>query len=168
MSKVESLKKRYSLPGKVITHIFEGEVSGNNFAGFHSEAVKSIEDGDVEVTSWFPGQQQRRREGKSYKANVKVKIDGKWYGPGFSSFFPRAGAGSDWTKDNIIRWLEQGLTNPKDKDRPSRGAWKDNPRAIRKSDTGTPVERVKVNGVTCEIQYQGKNIASIYPIVPDA
>jgi hypothetical protein len=33
-----NLKKRYTLSESVITHIFEGEVSGNTFAGLHSEA----------------------------------------------------------------------------------------------------------------------------------
>ena len=160
-------KRRFSLSADVIKHIFEGEISDNNFAGLHSEAVKSIENGGIKIhNGWPAGQLDRRTGGKSYCANIEVKIDGKWYEPGFSSFFPKPGAGSSWTKENIIRWTEQALTNPKDKDRPTREGWETSPRAIRKTDTGRALERIRVNKVPCKVQYQAGEMASIYPIVP--
>jgi hypothetical protein len=84
-----------------------------------------------------------------------------------SSFFPRPGAGSRWTKENIVRWIEQALTNPKDKDRSSREMWTSRPRAIRKTDTGRPLERIRISNIPCVVQHQEGEIASIYPIVPD-
>ena len=67
---------------------------------------------------------------------------------------------------DIIRWTEQALTNPKDKDRPTRKGWETSPRALRKTYTGRALERIQVNKVPCKVQYQAGEIASIYPIVP--
>jgi hypothetical protein len=50
------LKKRYTLSGDVIRHIFEGDISGNSFGGLHSEAEKSIENGGIRLSGgWPPG-----------------------------------------------------------------------------------------------------------------
>jgi len=59
-------KRRFSLSADVIKHIFEGEISDNNFAGLHSEAVKSIENGGIKIhNGWPAGQLDRRTGGKS-------------------------------------------------------------------------------------------------------
>ena len=162
-----NLHKRFALPQKVVTHLFVGEVSGNSFGGMHSEAVKSI-GGDIRLKDGWPaGQLARRQAGLSYWANVEVRINGTWYGPGMSSFFPWPQAAPRWTKDNIIMWIEQAMTNPADKDRSSRDAWTQSPRAIRKTDTGGMLQGIRINKIPCKVLYQDGVIASIYPKVPD-
>ena len=163
----DPLKKRYSLPGGVATHLFEGEISGNSFGGLHSEAVKNIDNGGIRLSGgWPPGQLARRTAGKSYWANIEVKIGGKWYGPGMSSFFPLPGRGNHWDKDTIIRMIEQSLTDPTDAARSSREEWTSSPRAVRKGDDKKALKIIKVGGVRCKVQHQEGGIVSIYPLVP--
>ncbi|MDA8052150.1 MAG: hypothetical protein M0002_19475 [Rhodospirillales bacterium] len=86
----ETLKKRWTLPESVITHIFAGEASGNGFAGFHSEAEKSLDNGGMEIVGQpNPEQLARRQLGKTCKLKVKIKFGGKFCTtPGISTFFP--------------------------------------------------------------------------------
>lgn len=165
---VDNVKKRYSLSEKLLTHLFEGEVSGNSFGGLHSEAVKSVDNGKVQVHGGWPdGQRERREAGKSYWANVKVNIDGTWYGPGLCSFFPLPRYNRAFDRDTLIRMIEQTLTAPADTIRSHKEEWITNPRKIRGGPTiGAQLQYVRVKGLRCRIQYQGGTLASIYPIVP--
>ncbi len=162
-----TLKKRWSLPDSVIRHIFEGDVNGSTFSGFHSEAVKRFNDNVRTLAMQDAGQTERRLRGDIYKMNVEVKIDGKWYGPKVSTFFPhpdKTYKGRKFTKDNIVLWIEQSLTKHSDKDRPDRSSWTTNPRQIAKTDTKGDIVRIRIGGVPCHVLYQsGVGIASIYP-----
>ena len=156
------IKKRYSLPDDVIRHIFEGDADGNDFAGFHSEVVKSFENGNVQHVT-IPGDELlKRNANKPYKAYVRVKIGGAFKGPTVGrekSFFPK-----NWKKDDIVRWIEQALTDPGDKCRSSHQDWLDNPRQIRSTGVvGQVLDTIRVNKVTCSILYEGGEIASVFP-----
>ena len=158
--------KRYSLSDKVVTHIFEGEfgTDGSSLSGFHAEAVKNIENNKVKlVGGWPPGQLDRRNSGKTYWAKVKVKIGDKWTGAKASSFFPKPGAGSKWTRDYIILKLEQALTSPTDNIRSSREAWDKEPRELRKIDGTKQLKTIRASGVTCAVTQNAGEIATIYP-----
>lgn len=165
------LKKRWTLPAGVITHIFDGEPSGNSFAGFHSEAIKSRANGKVEIDGQpNPEQLQRWQDGKTYKLKVKIKLGnggGFCQTAGVSTFFPDPAKpkGKDWSKENIIRWIEQALTNPDDSARSSREEWTETPRSIRTTGLvgAQDLKSIRVNGVRCHVIYTAGKIASIYP-----
>lgn len=163
-----NLKKRWTLPDSVVTHIFTGEPSGNTFAGFHSEADKSLDNGDMVIVGQpNPEQMRRRDEGKIYKLKVKIKFNGAFCATGaVSTFFPNPQKphGQRWTKENIVRWIEQGLTDPNDSVRSSRAAWESQPRGQRGSGVvGQAVTKIRVNGISCNVLYQNGVVASIYP-----
>lgn len=153
------LKKRYSLSQDVITHIFDGEVSGNSFSGFHCESRKNPANRQM-VIHQISGEQNANREAnRPYKAQVKINVGGTMKGPELKSIFPK-----NWKEADIIRWMEQALTDPRDKCRPSRAAWTTTPRSLRS--TGIPgqqLAKIKINKVSCIVLYQGGEIASIYP-----
>ncbi len=163
------IKKRYSLPQKVIEHIFEGEVKEsepNNFAGFHSEASKSQENGNVSIVS-IPGDEDAKRKSgdKPYKARVRVKIGGSLKGPTTGtekSFFPKK-----WSQKKIVVWIEQALTSPGDSARCSHKDWLENPRQIRTTRIqGQVLDTIRINKVVCTVLYEEAQIASIYPRLP--
>ncbi len=155
------LKKRYSLSQQVITHIFDGEVSGNSFSGFHSEARKNEKNKKMIIHDIKGDQMTNRLNNRPYKAWIKINIDGKMLGPVEKSMFPK-----DWSEKNIIRWMEQALTDHKDKCRPSREAWTTQPRALRSTGVaGQQLSRIKISKVSCTVLYQDGKIASIYPDV---
>jgi hypothetical protein len=162
-----TLKKRWSLPASVIRHIFEGDINDGALSGFHSEAVKHFSD-NVRTLAMQDAEQTRRRlSGQPYKMSVEVKIGETWYGPKVSTFFPhpdKTYKGCKFTKDNIVRWIEQALTKHSDKDRPDRASWTTNPRKMAKTDTGRDIVRIRIGGVPCHVLYQsGVGIASVYP-----
>lgn len=163
------IKKRYSLPEKVIKHIFEGEVKESEpgkFAGFHSEVKKSKEGGDVKIVS-IPGDENAKRTSgdKPYKARVQVKIGGSLKGPTAGtekSFFPKK-----WTQEKIVLWIEQALTSPGDSARCSHKDWLENPRQIRTTGVrGQVLDTIRINKVVCTVLYEDAQIASIYPRLP--
>jgi len=163
-----NLKKRWTLPDSVITHIFTGEPSGNSFAGFHSEAEKSLDNGQLLLVGQpDPEQMRRREEGKTYKLRVRIRVDGAFCATGgVSTFFPnpKKPNGNRWTKENIIRWIEQGLTNPNDSVRSSRAEWESRPRGQRGAGVvGQALTKIRVNGISCHVLYQNGVVASIYP-----
>lgn len=164
----DGLKKRWTLPESVITHIFLGETSGNSFGGFHSEVEKSIDNGKMMVDGQPDPEQLRRREaGLTYKLKVKIKLgDSFCHTGGISTFFPnpKFAPSKIWTKANIIRWMEQALTDPSDSVRCSRAAWESDKRKIRGTEiVGQELAKIRVNKVSCHVLYSGGAIASIYP-----
>lgn len=170
-----NLKKRWTCPASVITHIFDGEDKGAGLVGFHSEADKSLDNQKMRISGQpDPVQMQRRMNGEVYQLKVEVLIGAKWSGPKVTTFFPHprrpphpdraeGNRGACFTKENIIRWIEQALTKHGDSDRSSRAEWSSRPRAIAVADTGGKVEHIKINGVSCKVQYEGEAIASVYP-----
>ena len=153
------LKKRYSLSEQVITHIFDGEVSGNSFSGFHSEARKNPTNGRMIISQISGDQNANREANRPYRAQVRISVGGSMRGPVLKSMFPK-----NWHEADIIRWMEQALTDPTDKNRPSRESWTTTPRALRS--TGIPgqqLSKIKINKVSCTVLYQNGAIASIYP-----
>ena len=80
-------------------------------------------------------------------------------GPVLKSMFPK-----NWREADIIRWIEQALTDPKDQNRPSRESWTTSPRSLRSTNVpGQQLSRIKINKVSCTVLYQNGAIASIYP-----
>ncbi len=153
------LKKRYSLPAGVITHLFDGEVSGTSFSGFHSEARKSPDNGRMRITSIDGTQNARRLANKPYRAEIEINVGGGWRGSELKSMFPK-----DWTEADIIRMIEQSLTDPGDSARPSREAWTSTPRKVRGTGiAGQKITRIRIKKVACVILYEGGSIASVYP-----
>lgn len=153
------IKKRYSLSQNAITHIFDGEVSGNSFSGFHSEARKNLANGRIVIAQISGDNLVRRNANQPYKAQISISLGGKMRGPELKSMFPK-----DWSEANIIRWMEQALTNPDDSVRPSREAWTAQPRSLRSAGiVGQQLARIKINKVSCIVLYQDGAIASIYP-----
>jgi hypothetical protein len=171
----ETLKKRWSCPDRVVTHIFEGELNDGVLKGFHSEAVKSIENGQVRVVGQPDATQWNNRlTGRVYQLYVEVKFGASWKGPKTSTFFPHPlkephpdrlekNQGAKFTKANIVTWIEQALTKHTDSDRPSREAWTDQPRAIARHNNVADLDRIKINGVSCHVEYDPQGIASVYP-----
>lgn len=153
------LKKRYSLPQSVITHVFDGEVSDNSFSGFHSEARKNQQNGRMVITQISGDDAVKRNANKPYRAYVSIQVGGQLRGPELKSMFPK-----NWREADIIRWAEQALTDPRDSARPSREAWTTEPRSMRSTGiVGQQLARIKINKVSCIVLYQGGEIASIYP-----
>ncbi len=175
----DSVKKRWTCPEAVIAHIFDGEPKGGTYAGLHSEAVKSLENGKLRISGQpDPDQWQRRMNGEVYRLNVEVQINGKWYGPDKTTFFPHPtrqphpnrrndgevdNRGARFTKDNIILWIEQALTRHKDSIRTLAEDWETDPRKIARTDSGGDVERIKINGVSCVVLYTDHTVASVFP-----
>ena len=153
------LKKRYSLSPNVITHMFDGEVSGNSFSGFHSEARKNVTNGRMVLSQIDGPNQLKRNDNKPYNARVSISVGGTTRGPELKSMFPK-----NWSEANIIRWIEQALTDPNDTARPSRAAWTTEPRSLRRTGiVGQQLARIKINKVSCIVLYENGQIASIYP-----
>lgn len=162
------LKKRWTLPDSVIRHIFSGETSGNSFGGFHSEVEKSLDNGGMQIDGQpNPEQMLRREEGKTYKLKVKIKLNGTFCTTGgISTFFPnpKFPNAKRWTKENIILWIEQGLTDPNDSVRSSRAEWESQPRGQRGTGVvGQALTKIRVNGISCHVLYQSGAVVSIYP-----
>lgn len=155
--KGRDIVKRYQLPAEAITHIFEGEVDGGNFTGFHSEQVKNEGNDRLEVVSILHAQSLRRNTGtQAYYMNVKVKFGAAWKGPALGlrkSFFP-----TDWTQDQIVRWIEQALTHP-GRARHNREDWQARP----ERELLVHNDHIRVNGVRCRVQYNGNVVDSVYP-----
>ena len=158
------MKKRYDLAEAVINHIFRGDNNNGALSGFHSRALVTPE----EIV--LGGENQQRAQGgtQTYVASVKVRVGGVLLGPKQSSFFPR-----NWTKDQTVLWLEQGLTsmstehakltantryNEQPFVRPARQPYS--------AGVGAHFTKFKANKVTCYILYQGGEIATIFPFAP--
>lgn len=163
------LKKRWSLPDAVITHIFDGEpeVGSNNFGGYHSEAVHQI-DGDFAMIVGQPNAAMMiaRGAGKPYQFMIKLKKGGIWTSAGLCSFFPNPKfAGPAWEKESLVRMIEQGLSDPRDSVRHSRAAWETEPRGIRTTGMigAQQLVKIRVNGVSCHVQYTNGAVTSVYP-----
>ncbi|HEV7267866.1 MAG TPA: hypothetical protein VGN83_23615 [Falsiroseomonas sp.] len=166
----DTLKKRWSLPAKVITHIFDGEPKegGNDFGGYHSEAVHEIDDVYAKIDGQpDPAMLQARQTGKPYQFMIKLKKGGSWTSAGLCSFFPhpRMVGGQLWRKDWLILKIEQALTDPGDSVRHSRAAWQSEPRNIRTTGMkgAQEVLKIKVDGVSCHVQYTDGAVNSVYP-----
>jgi hypothetical protein len=155
--KGRDLVKRYQLPADAITHIFDGEVNGGNFDGFHSEQVKNPGNNQLQIVSILPAQALRRNSGtQAYSMHVRVKFGAAWKGPALGtrkSFFPR-----NWTQDRIVMWIEQALTHP-GRARHSRQDWAARP----ERELLVYNDQIRVNGVRCIVQYHGNVVDSVYP-----
>lgn len=163
-----ALTKRWTLPAGTATHIFDGEQSGKSHTGFHSEAVKSRENGRAEII--LDGQQEtNRRNGLPYwgKAKLFPSATGSFAGRSekASCFFPHPVHARTWTADYIRLKIEQALTDPGDSSRESRAAWSAQPRQIRLSDTRMPLKTIRVAGIRCGVIYRDGAVETVYPIV---
>ena len=154
------MTKRYRLSQTVIDHIFSGESNAGSLAGFHSEAVVR------NATLVFTGDNQARAQSGTltYVASATVRIGGKNVGPKMSSFFPR-----NWSKDDTILWLEQGLTSMNPDHAKMSANMRNYVRPLRaphSEGVGAFFTKFKANKVTCYILYQGGQIATIFPHAP--
>ena len=154
------MPKRYQLSEAVIEHIFRGENNEGSLAGFHSEAVVR------DAALVFAGDNQARRQGGTltYVASATVSVGGSRLGPKKSSFFPR-----NWSKDDTILWLEQGLTSMNPTHAKMSANVRNYERPLRAAHTegvGAFFTKFKANRVTCYILYQGGQIATIFPHAP--
>jgi|GEM_PF-4839548 len=161
------LTKRYSLKPSVVTHIFDGELnSKGSFAGFHSEQRKNLINKKLIITQIDGINAGLRLANKPYRANVKIDIGGKIYGPEWKSIFPK-----NWSEADTIRWIEQSLTKvgtPQDNvsKRSSHKEWKDRPRDFR---IGRAVQDSKiltyitVNKVGCLLMTKDGDVESVFP-----
>jgi hypothetical protein len=164
-----TLKKRWSLPDAVIAHIFDGDRAGNDFSGFHSEAVHEIDDAYAKIDGQpDPGMWAARDRGEPYQFNIRLKKGGDWTSAKVCTFFPnpkKAGGGTKWKKDWLILKIEQALTDPGDSVRHSQAAWQSEPRGIRTTGVvnAQEVVKIRVAGVSCHVQYTNGIVSSVYP-----